>query len=323
MEATTRSPTACCSRHWRGWRPPSSSRAIAVTASAAAFEALAYGQFGEDAWLGSVWFAAATVTILLSGRLAFAAGLAPALAAALALRRRAPVLAGALAALSALLSPVAALFAALAGAATALGSRSRTEALAGAGVVAAALAPLVVIAVLFGDGGREPFTLSAFWPIPLLAVVALLALAPEQRTLRAGVLLYALGCAAAYLFVTPVGGNAARLAALLAGPLAALLLVAAARDLAADRCRAAALPAVAGSRPRSQRRGGRPVDHRRLLSAAAALPACSERAAIPDRDPVHRESIGRHTRWPRSSRSRAAGSASSTSVTTCSSTARS
>ncbi len=197
--------------------------AIAVTASAAAFEALAYGQFGEDAWLGSVWFGAATVTILLSGRLAFAAGLAPALAAALALRRRAPVLAGALAVLSALLSPVAALFAALAGAATALGSRSRTEALAGAGVVAAALAPLVVIAVLFGDGGREPFTLSAFWPIPLLAVVALLALAPEQRTLRAGVLLYALGCAAAYLFVTPVGGNAARLAALLAGPLAALL----------------------------------------------------------------------------------------------------
>jgi hypothetical protein len=149
--------------------------------------------------------------------------LAPALAAALALQRRAPLAAATLAVCSALLSPVAALFAALAGAATALGSRSRAESLAGAGVVAGALAPVAVIAVVFGDGGREPFALSAFWPIPLLAVGGLLALAPEQRTLRAGVVLYALGCAAAYLFVTPVGGNAARLAALLAGPLAALL----------------------------------------------------------------------------------------------------
>jgi hypothetical protein len=197
--------------------------AIAVTLSAAAFEALAYGRFGAGSWLGSVWFAAATATILLSGRLAFAAGLAPALAAALALQRRAPLPATILAALSALLSPVAALFAALAGAAYALGSRSRTEALAGAAVVAAALAPVVVIAVIFGGGGREPFALSAFWPIPLLALGALLALAPEQRTLRAGVVLYALGCALAYLLPTPVGGNAARLAALLAGPLAALL----------------------------------------------------------------------------------------------------
>ena len=207
-----------------GWlATPQLVAAIAVTASAATFETLAYGYFGEDAWLGSLWFAAGTVTILLSGRLAFAAGLAPALAAALALQSRAPVAAAALATCSALLSPVAALFAALAGAATALGSRSRTGFLAGAGVAAAALAPVAVIAVLFGGGGREPFALSAFWPIPLLAVGGLLAIAPERRTLRAGVLLYLLGCVLAYLLATPVGGNAARLAALLAGPLAALL----------------------------------------------------------------------------------------------------
>ncbi len=81
-----------------GWlATPQLVAAIAVTASAATFETLAYGYFGEDAWLGSLWFAAGTVTILLSGRLAFAAGLAPALAAALALQRRAPVAAAALA----------------------------------------------------------------------------------------------------------------------------------------------------------------------------------------------------------------------------------
>ena len=234
--------------------------AIAVTASAAAFEALAYGQFGEDALAGQRLVRRGHRDVLLSGRLAFAAGLAPALAAALALQRRAPLAAATLARLLALLSPVAALFAALAGAATALGSRSRAESLAGAGVVAGALAPVAVIAVVFGDGGREPFALSAFWPIPLLAVGGLLALAPEQRTLRAGVVLYALGCAAAYLFVTPVGGNAARLAALLAGPLAALLWWPRRSTWLLLACGPAALPAVAGGGAGCTRRGWRPVD---------------------------------------------------------------
>jgi hypothetical protein len=53
--------------------------------------------------------------------------------------------------------------------------------------------------------------------------VALFALPKDEWTLRAGVLLYALGCIVSYEVATPVGSNAARLGTLLAGPLAAVL----------------------------------------------------------------------------------------------------
>jgi len=46
-----------------------------------------------------------------------------------------------------------------------------------------------------------------------------------QNTLVVAVVLYVLGCVAAYALHTPVGGTAARLGELTAGPLAALLLV--------------------------------------------------------------------------------------------------
>ncbi len=205
---------------------PQLAAAIAATASAAIFEALAHERFGERAQLGSLWFAAATTTNLLSGRLTFAIGLAPALGAALALARRRPGTASLLAAVAALISPVAALFAALAGAAHALGGRSRASLLGGGCVAGAALAPVLLIALAFGGGGREPFAVSAFWPIPVLAVVLWRSLGSGGRlvgsgegTLRAGLVLYALGCAIALLVPTPVGGNAARLAPLIAGPL--------------------------------------------------------------------------------------------------------
>jgi hypothetical protein len=197
--------------------------AIAATGTAALFEQLAYDRFGDDGWLGSVWFAVATATTLLSGRLTFALGLLPALATALALARGRPPLAALLAAITALASPVAALFAALTGAATAIGADRGRERLAGAAVVLAALAPVAALAVAFPEGGREPFAFSALWPIPLIAALLLVALGRERRTPVAAVLLYLAGCVAAYLIPTPVGGNATRLAPLLAGPLLALV----------------------------------------------------------------------------------------------------
>jgi hypothetical protein len=53
-----------------------------------------------------------------------------------------------------------------------------------------------------------------------------LLLTTDQRdwTLRAGAVLYALGCLAAYAITSPVGSNAARLAPLIGGPVAALVL---------------------------------------------------------------------------------------------------
>jgi hypothetical protein len=128
---------------------------------------------------------------------------------------------------TALASPVAALFTALAGVAHALtaylAERSLKATRVGAAVTVGALAPVLVLSVLFPEGGSEPFTFATLWPIPVIALVALFAIPRRERGLRAGVALYALGCIAAFELATPVGSNAARLGPLVAGPLAALL----------------------------------------------------------------------------------------------------
>lgn len=222
---------------------PQLTAAIAATATAAVFEPIVWRRYGPDAWLGALWFGLATATDLFTGRFTFAFGLLPAVACALALQRRRHWLAFALAVVTALASPVAALFAALAGAACAVGgyaARRRTGAApgpsAGAGdsappppaiapglaVAAGALVPVLLLSIAFPEGGIEPFSSSAWWPIPAIAVAVLWALPKGDRTLRAGVVLYTLGCLAAFLASTPVGSNAARLGPLLAGPLAAL-----------------------------------------------------------------------------------------------------
>jgi hypothetical protein len=199
---------------------PQLAAALAATGTAALFEPLARWHFGPSAWLGSLWFAAGTATSLYTGRLTFAFGMLPAVASALALQRRRPSTACALAALTALSSPVAALFAALAGAAVAVGGRR----VSGAAVVAAALLPIALLAAAFPEGGIEPFVFSAFWALPLIAIGFAVVTFKREPTLFAGSVLYGLGVTAAYAIPSAVGSNAGRLAELLAGPLAALLL---------------------------------------------------------------------------------------------------
>jgi hypothetical protein len=178
----------------------------------------------------------------------------------------------ALAVLTSLASPVAGAFLALAGLAYALGSlggetRGRVARLGGPlqggrldgtggglrsgaqrrgsqgwgprpqglALAAAALAPIVLLALVFPEGGWEPFAPSLFWPgFAGVVLVALLigpvavadrALSPgAARTLTWGAWLYAAAMAGAYALHTPVGGNAARLGALLAAPLVAGVL---------------------------------------------------------------------------------------------------
>jgi hypothetical protein len=144
-------------------------------------------------------------------------------------------LALALAVVTALSSPVAALFLALAGAAYALGGKAepnRSIALVrhvvrrpvGVALAVAALTPVLALAVAFPEGGTEPFTVGALWPVIAFTLVALPLLPREAHTLRAGVALYALGSITAFAISTPVGGNVVRLGALCAGPVAALVL---------------------------------------------------------------------------------------------------
>ena len=220
---------------------PQLAAAIACPVSTLLFDSLVRRRYGEEAWLGSLWFGVATGTSLFTGRLTFAFGLMPAVGTALALQRRRPGLAVVLAVVTALSSPVDALFAGLAGAAYAVAEymapvepaaaakragaawpRLRA-ALPGIAVVIGSFAPVLALGVVFPEGGTEPFAFSALWPIVLICVAALLLIPRRDRALRAGVALYALGCIASYAVASPVGSNASRLAPLVAGPIVALL----------------------------------------------------------------------------------------------------
>jgi hypothetical protein len=218
------------------WLGPRTVGALAVVAAAALFERLAWVRYGPRAWVGAAWFGAGVATTLFSGRLTFALGLVPALGALVALEMstrpgwragsgsfaRSPfaLLAVALALVTPLASPVAALFLALAGTACFLAERRP----AGLAVAVAALLPVGLLAVAFPEGGVEPFAFSSFWPVLALAAAALVLIPSEERALRLGVVLYAVGCTAAALLDTPVGGNVVRLGALCGGPLLALVL---------------------------------------------------------------------------------------------------
>jgi hypothetical protein len=207
---------------------PQLAAALAATGTAALFEPLARRHFGERAWLGAVLFAAAVTGIdLYTGRLVFAFGALPGVAAIVALDRDATALAAGLALLAALCSPVAALFAALAAAAHAVGAlisgRRAGAALPGATVAAAALAPVLALAVAFPEDGTEPFGALTLLPVLAIAASALPAVPRRAMTLRAGIVIYALAAVLVYLVPSPIGSNIARLGTLLAAPLAALM----------------------------------------------------------------------------------------------------
>jgi hypothetical protein len=209
------------------WLSPQLAAAIAATGSAVLFERLARRHFGPDAWLGAVLFGAATATDLYTGRLAFAFGAMPALAAVLALDHGRHKLACSLGFLSALCSPVAAVFCALAAGGYAIGGlladRRLWSALPGAAVALAALAPVGLVAIAFPEGGIEPFGVSTLWPILAICVLGLLAVPRERVALRAGVAIYGLATLGSYVAPSPVGSNMARLGTFLALALAALV----------------------------------------------------------------------------------------------------
>ncbi len=87
----------------------------------------------------------------------------------------------------------------------------------------AALLPVALLTFAFPEGGSEPFTFATLWPVLVISTATFFAIPKTELALRIGVLLYGLGTLGAYAISSPVGSNAARLAALIAGPLAALL----------------------------------------------------------------------------------------------------
>ena len=198
--------------------------ALAAVAAAALFTPLARDHWRADPRAGAaaaLWFAATAAATLLTGRLTFLLGVAIGVGALLALARDRRLLAAVLAAATTLASPVAGLFVALAVTAWALAVPAEERVRAwtwGAAIAAAALAPVAATLVLFPEGGTHPLPPLSLWPA-LATVLALAGLLPaRERALRIGALLYALLLVAAFVVDSPLGGNATRLGALVAGP---------------------------------------------------------------------------------------------------------
>jgi hypothetical protein len=195
--------------------------ALSAVAAAGLFGALARRRYGDRARLGTLWFGAATASLLLAGELTFALGVAIGLGALVAIQRRRIALGAGLAVLTSCASPVAGLFAILAGAALTLAGARRE----GIALAAGSGAALAVLTAAFPTGGWFPFAVSAFIAVPLFVVAALAVVPSDERALRFGLVLFGLLGIAAFVIHTPLGANAARLGSLFGGPVLALALL--------------------------------------------------------------------------------------------------
>ncbi|HTW40875.1 MAG TPA: hypothetical protein VMD79_00995 [Solirubrobacteraceae bacterium] len=211
--------------------------AISMILATALFARLIDGAFPARATrIAAVWFAIGASVALLSSRVPFDLGLALGLGALVLVRGERLWGGLVLSILAALASPVAGAFLGLAfltwtlaGASRRRRTRRRRIRAWPAALTVAALAPILALTVAFPEGGTQPFVGSAFYPA-LAGVVAIgVLLEGEQRLLRVGAALYALALIGSYALPTAVGGNADRLGALAAGPIAACALACASR----------------------------------------------------------------------------------------------
>jgi hypothetical protein len=206
------------------WLSPQLAAALSMTAATALFAALIEGAFAARATrIAAVWLAVGASAALLANRVPFDLGLAIGLGALLAGRREHRAGALALAVLCALASPVAGAFLALACVAWGLAYMRRWPFV----LAICTLVPIGALALAFPEGGDQPFVSSAFYPA-LLGVAIIAAFTPSapraMLALRIGTALYGLMLVSAYVAPSAVGGNADRLGALFAGPVATCAL---------------------------------------------------------------------------------------------------
>jgi hypothetical protein len=189
---------------------------LAVLASTAVFAALMRDRYPAGAAWASAWFALAASGDVWIGRLTFALGVALGLGAILAACRGHRLGSGALAVLCAAASPVAALFVALAALTWALAAgRPLRAAVLGVPAVSAAAA----MALLFPEGGRQPFAATSVAATLAAALAFLVLVSPREPVLRVGAVLYLLAVVLSVLVSSPMGSNVARVGVLFAWPL--------------------------------------------------------------------------------------------------------
>jgi len=236
--------------------------ALCVVASVALFDRIVVPVYGAPARWGVAWFAVAAVGDVWIGRLTFALGVTFALASVLALTRDRPWLAAVLAGVCAASSPVAGVLLALAGVTHALADRSWRGA-------SALVAPVVVVvgalALLFPEGGWEPYPTASLAATVAVTAGFLWTLPRQERTLRIGAVVYLAACLLCVVVRSPIGSNVERYAVLLAGPLLVCALGRRGRLSAGARRRRARGLAAA------PRRGGLAASARPAVAATAAV----------------------------------------------------
>jgi hypothetical protein len=197
------------------------SAALAVVIAAVLFPLLLERTLPKrTTWPASLLFALSLSFTLFTDRIAFLIGLPLGIAALLAAAYDRKYLALLLAILTPLASPVAGAFLALVGASWTVSSRRAY----GLVLAIAGTLPIVVVNLLFPEGGVFPMSAWVLWP-SLIALAGVFAAADSDfPVLRVGALLYA--AAVIFCFVIPnaAGANVARLIALMAAPLLALEL---------------------------------------------------------------------------------------------------
>lgn len=224
---------------WLGVRPLG---VLAAVVGAAALAHLFARHRARRPVLAGVLGAVVLVGNLASGRITFAVGLAFGLLALSAVGAGWPgrparlILAAGLAAAATWASPVAGLFTGVAGAALLLAGLRRGggpgRPLPGgwrvdrplAESLVLCLAPalaLVPMAVLFGNGGTQPYSAESMRINVALAVLVFAVVPRRRRVLRIGAVLTVLLLVAAFYLPSPIGSNALRLPMLFALPVLA------------------------------------------------------------------------------------------------------
>jgi hypothetical protein len=185
--------------HWTG--------IAAVTLSTLIFRRLVAAHFGPRTAIASALFALSASGDLFIGRIAFALGVTFGLASVLSIVNGRRAFSGLFSLLCAAASPVAAAFLVLV-AVTDLSTNRRP---ARAAVLAGpALVLTLALAVLFPEGGYEPFAFTSLLAAAAASLALILMLPTRESLLRRGAVLYLLALLLAYVVPSPMGSNAVR-----------------------------------------------------------------------------------------------------------------
>ena len=188
-----------------------------------AFDRVIRGYFGLRP-IGTWYFAVSTVLPVMIGQLPFLAGEAAGLSALLALQKGRRRTAMGLGVLTALFSPLAAAFLAIACAAWALKASGRRGWTVATGAVG--LAVILATGLIFPGDGPFPFPWQGLVVTELLCLTALTPLVRTTPAVRLGAFMYAAASLFSFVVPNPLGGNAPRLAGAIGVPLLACFVTA-------------------------------------------------------------------------------------------------